>query len=91
VARVLRNTIKVALIISFTMSGAFAKNMSGRVRVRSIKKRVKTQFSVVFKERAAIYSADQKYVSCLKSGVKSDKPILVRWDMKTLKINGCKK
>jgi len=86
-----RKFVKCLVIITIALNSVQAKSMSGRVRVRSIKKRAKNRYSVSFVEKAAIYSSNSKFYKCLKDGAKNKKPILVRWDLKTLKVTGCKK
>lgn len=91
VAKMVNKVIKVVVIFNFLTMGVMAKNMSGRLRVRTIKKKTRSTYSVQFKEKAAIYSSDKKHFKCLADSAKDYKKVLVRWDMKTLKINGCKK
>ncbi|WP_034719337.1 hypothetical protein [Bacteriovorax sp. DB6_IX] len=86
-----RNVVKVMVIFCFSFSGVMAQNMSGRLRVRTLKKRNKTSYTVSFKEKAALYHSKKKFYKCLSSSAKSGKEILVRWNMKTLEVNGCKK
>ena len=86
-----RNFVKCVVLITIAVNSVQAKNMSGRVRVRALKKKARDSYSVTFKEKAAVYTTSSKFYKCLKEGAKSGKTILVRWDMKSLKVTGCKK
>lgn len=69
-----------------------AKSLTRRVHVTSLKRDVKTKmYGVTFMEMAAIYRSSKSTEKCLEYSAKSSKSVLIKWNMKTLTIEKCKK
>ncbi|WP_290732700.1 hypothetical protein [Halobacteriovorax sp. JY17] len=83
--------MKLFIITFFVLSiSANSKELTGKVNVASIKKVSKSQYHILFKEKAAIYKSSSKFIKCLNISVKEKREVLIKWDINKLEIIGCK-
>ncbi len=85
--------VKLALLVFLCLPYSLqAKTITKKLHVSSVKKNSDNKnYSVLFKEMAAYYSAEKTIVKCLSHSIKHNVPILIMWDSKNLKILKCKK
>lgn len=84
--------MKVVVLFLFVTNIASAKSLTRRLHVSKVRKISKSRrYNITFKEMAAFYYADKDTIKCLTDSVRKKKPVLVKWNIKTLKVEKCKK
>lgn len=78
------------ILIFFTQS-SYAKVLTKKLNVLVLNKEQKSSnYKVLFKQKAAIYTSSKKHYQCLKFSIDNNKQVLVRWDINSLEVTGCK-
>lgn len=80
----------VLLVFLLSSQTLLAKELVGKVNVVSIKKKNATNYLVLFREKSALYKSTKKHIECLSTSITEKKPILIKWNIKTLEILDCK-
>ncbi|OIQ19150.1 MAG: hypothetical protein BM556_07645 [Bacteriovorax sp. MedPE-SWde] len=84
--------MRVVVLLLFVTNLASAKSLSRRLHVSKVRKISKSRrYTVTFKEMAAYYYADKNTAKCLAGSARDRSPVLVKWNIKTLEIEKCKK
>lgn len=79
----------IALLLTFSVSVS-GKEMIRPLTVKSITKETKLSYLVLFKEKAAIYKSTPNNLKCLSMSINEKRPVLVKWNINSLKIIDCK-
>ncbi|GEM_PF-4113166 len=81
--------IIIALLLTLSIS-ANEKVLIKALTVKSITREKKSEYLILFKEKAAIYKSSAKTMECLNISIREKKPVLVKWNINTLEIIDCK-